>query len=92
MRSCLGETQPVTGTEYPGGSHPAEVVLERVLRRISKPVHLLNITRLSQLRKDSHPSAYGFGGNRGMDCTHWCLPGVPDTWNQLLFAALFQGS
>ncbi|XP_050379686.1 protein trichome birefringence-like 43 [Argentina anserina] len=89
---CLGQTKPVYGTQYPGGSHPAEVVLERVLRTISKPVHLLNITRLSQLREDSHPSAYGFGGARGMDCTHWCLPGVPDTWNQLLFAALFEGS
>ncbi|KAK9922867.1 hypothetical protein M0R45_031307 [Rubus argutus] len=92
LESCSGQRKPVLGTQYPGGSHPAEVVLERVLRTMSKPVHLLNVTRLSQLRKDGHPSTYGFAGHRGMDCTHWCLPGVPDTWNQLLFAALFQGS
>ncbi|MCE7766848.1 hypothetical protein GQL56_29935, partial [Pseudomonas putida] len=23
------------------------------------------------------------------DCTHWCLPGLPDTWNQLFYTALF---
>ncbi|KAE8688474.1 hypothetical protein F3Y22_tig00110984pilonHSYRG00015 [Hibiscus syriacus] len=22
------------------------------------------------------------------DCTHWCLPGLQDTWNELLFAKL----
>ncbi|XP_021826117.1 protein trichome birefringence-like 43 isoform X1 [Prunus avium] len=88
--NCRGQTQPLLGTQYPGGTHPAQLVLERVLRRVSKPVHLLDITTLSQLRKDGHPSAYGYGGSRGTDCTHWCLPGVPDTWNQLLFAALFQ--
>ncbi|CAK9160625.1 unnamed protein product [Ilex paraguariensis] len=23
------------------------------------------------------------------DCVHWCLPGLQDTWNELLFAKLF---
>lgn len=87
--NCFGQRAPVMGAQYPGGSHPAQVVLENVLRTMSKPVHLLNITTLSQLRKDGHPSVYGFGGHRNMDCTHWCLPGVPDSWNQILFAALF---
>ncbi|ONI16580.1 hypothetical protein PRUPE_3G107900 [Prunus persica] len=88
--TCFGQTAPVLGTQYPGGSHPAQVILERVLRTMSKPVYLLNITTLSQLRKDGHPSFYGFGGRRSIDCTHWCLPGIPDSWNQILFAALFQ--
>ena len=75
-------------TIYPGGAHPAELALERVLGTMKKPVSLLGITTLSQLRKDGHPSAYGFGGHRLSDCSHWCLPGVPDTWNQLLYATL----
>lgn len=86
--NCGGETEPAIGPTYPGGPHPAELVLEKVLRGMSKPVYLLNITPLSQLRKDGHPSVYGLGGHRGMDCSHWCLAGVPDTWNQLLYAAL----
>ncbi|KAK7300122.1 hypothetical protein RJT34_10957 [Clitoria ternatea] len=91
-RFCEGEMVPVFGLKYPGGPDPAELVLEKVLRGMSKSKHvyLLNISTLSQLRKDGHPSVYGHGGHRDMDCSHWCLPGLPDTWNLLLYAALFQ--
>ncbi|XP_061364407.1 protein trichome birefringence-like 43 [Gastrolobium bilobum] len=88
--SCEGQTRPVLGFKYPGGPHPAELVLEKVIGTMEKPVYLLNITTLSQMRKDGHPSVYGFGGHRGMDCSHWCLSGVPDTWNELLYAILIQ--
>ncbi|KAJ4730385.1 Trichome birefringence-like family [Melia azedarach] len=87
-KNCRGETQPVLGHNYPGGPHPAEAIVEKVVRSIWNKVYLLKITTLSQLRKDGHPSAYGFGGPRATDCSHWCLPGVPDTWNQLLYAVL----
>ncbi|KAJ9172848.1 hypothetical protein P3X46_016046 [Hevea brasiliensis] len=89
-RYCEGQKQPVSGPNYPAGPHPAELVVEKVLRGIQKPVYLLNVTALSQLRKDGHPSVYGHGGHNDMDCSHWCLPGVPDTWNQLLYALLLQ--
>lgn len=65
--------------------------MEKVIGSMSKRVHLLNITRLSRQRKDGHPSVYGQSGSHSdltMDCSHWCLPGVPDTWNELLFAEL----
>ncbi|KAJ1375482.1 PMR5 N-terminal domain [Sesbania bispinosa] len=88
--NCEKQILPVSGFKYPGGPHTAELVLEKVLRAMSKPVYLLNVTTLSQLRKDGHPSIYGHGGHRDMDCSHWCLPGVPDTWNMLLYAALIQ--
>lgn len=61
------------------------------------PACLLDITRLSELRKDCHPSIYSGGlspqqrarPDRSADCSHWCLPGLPDTWNQLFYALLF---
>ncbi|XP_050248872.1 protein trichome birefringence-like 43 isoform X1 [Quercus robur] len=84
---CKGELKPIFAPAYPR-HHPAELVVEKVLRTMLKPVHLLNVTRLSQQRKDAHPSIYGLGGHYGMDCSHWCLAGVPDTWNQLLYAEL----
>ncbi|TKY46818.1 trichome birefringence 43 [Spatholobus suberectus] len=87
---CEGQTRPALGFRYPGGPHPAELVLEKVLRAMQNPVYLLDITTLSQLRKDGHPSVYGHGGHRDMDCSHWCLAGVPDTWNELLYASLIQ--
>ncbi|KAB2611600.1 protein trichome birefringence-like 43 [Pyrus ussuriensis x Pyrus communis] len=86
--NCNAQTEPLPGPDFPGKPHPAEQVLEKVLITASKPVHLLNITALSQLRKDAHPSVYGLGGHKGMDCNHWCLAGVLDTWNVLLHVAL----
>jgi hypothetical protein len=82
--NCSAETLPAHREKYYGACpHPAQVVLKRVLRRMSKAVYLLKITSLSQLRKDGHLATYGYGGHKGMDCTHWCLPRVPDTWNEL---------
>ncbi|KAJ4834719.1 Protein trichome birefringence-like 16 [Turnera subulata] len=50
-------------------------------------VKLLDITALSQLRDEAHISRYSISGSKGFqDCLHWCLPGVPDTWNEILFA------
>nr|XP_011464795.1 PREDICTED: protein trichome birefringence-like 43 [Fragaria vesca subsp. vesca] len=85
--SCNAQTKPLPGPSYPH-VHPAEKIVEKVLRTMSKPVQLLDVTTLSQLRKDGHPSFYGLGGHRASDCSHWCLAGVPDTWNILLYAAL----
>ncbi|CAK9181129.1 unnamed protein product [Ilex paraguariensis] len=87
-KACLGQEEPILGSTYAGVMPPAVAVLDKVLSTIQKPVKLLNITHLSQLRKDGHPSIYGFNGPTGMDCIHWCLAGVPDTWNQILYNAI----
>ncbi|KAL9690788.1 hypothetical protein QQ045_011198 [Rhodiola kirilowii] len=52
-------------------------------------VKLLDITAVSQLRDEGHISRYSIKATPGVqDCLHWCLPGVPDTWNELLFAQI----
>ncbi|CAI5995194.1 unnamed protein product [Closterium sp. NIES-64] len=51
-------------------------------------VRLLNITALSALRPEAHLSRWYDKDGKApgqQDCVHWCLPGVPDTWNELLF-------
>ncbi|XP_047307908.1 protein trichome birefringence-like 39 [Impatiens glandulifera] len=85
--TCLGQTEPFFGTRYPGGSLSAAIVVNKVLSRIKNHVNLLDVTTLSQYRKDAHPTTYS-SKNNGLDCSHWCLPGLPDTWNALLYAAL----
>ncbi|WCJ23649.1 Protein trichome birefringence [Euphorbia peplus] len=89
-KTCDGEIVPeLNNLNYPRRYHPAEIVAEEVIKTLEVPVHLLNITSLSQARKDGHPSAYLHNiQHQHPDCTHWCLPGVPDTWNQLLYASL----
>ncbi|KAI4333476.1 hypothetical protein L6164_018283 [Bauhinia variegata] len=89
-KSCMQERTPLSGSRYPGGLPAAVAVLKVVLSKMKKPVTLLDITALSLLRKDAHPSIYGLGGSTGNDCSHWCLAGVPDTWNQLLYNFLIQ--
>ncbi|KAI7982409.1 Protein trichome birefringence-like 10 [Camellia lanceoleosa] len=55
-----------------------------------KKVDLLNITCMTSQRKDGHLSLYYSGLGPAplhrQDCSHWCLPGVPDSWNELLYA------
>eukprot|EP00267_Zea_mays_P031283 XP_008663376.2 protein trichome birefringence-like 2 [Zea mays] len=96
---CHGETEPIFNqtylTEYP----EKMVVLEQVLRQMKTPVIYLNISTLTDYRKDGHPSVYRIRCDteeermamvKKQDCSHWCLPGVPDTWNELLYASLLQ--
>lgn len=75
-------------------------VVASVVRRMKVPVTLLNITQLSGYRIDAHTSIYTELAGKLLtdeqkadplhfaDCLHWCLPGVPDTWNQILYAHL----
>ncbi|XP_027172660.1 protein trichome birefringence-like 41 [Coffea eugenioides] len=88
--SCIGQTRPILAPEYPAGPPPPAAVVKKVLANMSTPVTLLDVTTLSQLRKDGHPSIYGDGpdSHEEKDCSHWCLPGVPDAWNELLYGIL----
>ncbi|XP_039130124.1 protein trichome birefringence-like 13 [Dioscorea cayenensis subsp. rotundata] len=47
---------------------------------------VLDITHMSEFRADAHPSVAG--GKKHEDCMHWCLPGLTDSWNDLLVAYL----
>ncbi|RZC89045.1 hypothetical protein C5167_030738 [Papaver somniferum] len=66
------------------------LITEEVIKQMKTPVTILNVTSLSEFRIDGHPSIYGKKPGKASrshveDCSHWCLPGVPDTWNELLY-------
>ncbi|KAE8690730.1 Protein trichome birefringence-like 12 [Hibiscus syriacus] len=51
-------------------------------------IQVLDLTHLSEFRADAHPAIW-LGQKEavsiwGQDCTHWCLPSVPDTWVDIL--------
>ncbi|XP_026439591.1 protein trichome birefringence-like 3 isoform X1 [Papaver somniferum] len=97
---CYNETKPFN--KYWGRDLNRRVmnIVASVVGRMKIPVQFINITQMSERRIDGHASVYTeFGGKvvtdeqkakpRGhTDCIHWCLPGVPDTWNQLFFSYL----
>ncbi|XP_056694092.1 protein trichome birefringence-like 37 [Spinacia oleracea] len=60
---------------YPAGSPPAADTVRRIIGTMKKPAYLLDITTLSQLRKDAHPETYS-GDHSGIDCSNWYLPGL----------------
>ncbi|KNA09726.1 hypothetical protein SOVF_150890 isoform A [Spinacia oleracea] len=53
-------------------------------------VKYLDITALSELRDEGHMSRYTIKPRQatGQDCLHWCLPGIPDAWNEILYGQL----
>ncbi|KAH6828082.1 TRICHOME BIREFRINGENCE-LIKE 38 [Perilla frutescens var. hirtella] len=84
--TCAVEKEPDKGPTNSTKKSAGDKIVNEVLSTLKKPVYLLDITALSELRKDGHPTKYNRG--HGMDCSHWCIPGLPDSWNQLLYAAL----
>lgn len=92
---CHDETEPIFNESFLTPYPRKMQVLEEILQEMKLPVQVLNITRLSDFRKDAHPATYGHARDHVVqyqDCSHWCLPGLPDTWNELLYSALISQS
>ncbi|RZS00570.1 hypothetical protein BHM03_00030299 [Ensete ventricosum] len=94
---CDQETEPIRNDEYLSTYPSMMTLLESVIKAMKTPVSYLNITRMTDYRKDAHPSIYRKQSlteeerrdpEKYQDCSHWCLPGVPDSWNELLYAQL----
>ncbi|KAM0028172.1 putative PC-Esterase [Helianthus debilis subsp. tardiflorus] len=100
--NCFNETQPITKEGYWGKGSDTDLMrtAQAAVQDLEKKglnIKLLNITQLSQYRKDGHPSIYKrhwvpptklelANPVQYADCVHWCLPGVPDIWNEILYA------
>ncbi|RZC86012.1 hypothetical protein C5167_026689 [Papaver somniferum] len=98
-RNCYNETEPILQEHYWGQGTNSDIMkaLESRVNELKVrglDVKIMNITQLSEYRKDGHPSIYKriwdtltpeqiSSPVSYSDCMHWCLP---DTWNQLLYA------
>ncbi|XP_051150012.1 protein trichome birefringence-like [Andrographis paniculata] len=94
---CDHETEPIKNDTYLTPYPDKMIVLEKVFRGMKTRVNYLNVTRMTDYRKDGHPSIYRKqqmseeerrSPLKFQDCSHWCLPGVPDAWNEVLYAEL----
>ncbi|CAM0943811.1 unnamed protein product [Alopecurus aequalis] len=95
--SCDKETEPITNEQYLIPYPQKMSILEEVLHGMKTPVAYMNITRMTDYRKEGHPSVYRKqklteeerkSPELYQDCSHWCLPGVPDSWNEVLYAQI----
>ncbi|KAK6159062.1 hypothetical protein DH2020_006376 [Rehmannia glutinosa] len=74
--SCNGETKPVvTGAIL--DSYPEKMTTWRTPSK--KHTHRVYGKNVTAGKKVS---------TRRQDCSHWCLPGVPDAWNELIYTTL----
>ncbi|KAL5729930.1 Protein trichome birefringence-like 31 [Ranunculus cassubicifolius] len=103
--NCFGELEPIQGSYWGSGSSLDIMrILANVIQEMKIDVTVLNITQLSEYRKDGHTSVYTERRGKLLtseeradpkttaDCIHWCLPGVPDTWNEILYSHLLHSS
>ncbi|KAI4306499.1 hypothetical protein L6164_029771 [Bauhinia variegata] len=100
--NCYNETTLIDDPAYWGSDCRKSVmqVIGEVFSKTKVPITFLNITQLSSYRRDAHTSIYKKQWNpltpeqlvnpaSYADCVHWCLPGLQDIWNELLFTKLF---
>ncbi|MBA0601166.1 xylan O-acetyltransferase 1 isoform X2 [Gossypium raimondii] len=105
---CANETLPMTNLSIPppyiGTDYRALQIVADVIQSMEVPVNFINITAMSEYRKDAHTSVYTTRQGQLItkeqqadpatyaDCIHWCLPGLPDTWNELLYTHIISHS
>ncbi|KAH7416587.1 hypothetical protein KP509_14G097700 [Ceratopteris richardii] len=87
MQVCRSETRPLLNLSYTE-NFPHLQALNDVIQEVNAPITVLNITSMSAYRQDSHVANWTQGNM--VDCGHWCLPGLPDWWNRLFYAALLK--
>lgn len=44
---------------------------------------MIDVTRSTLYRPDGHMQSWG---DEKMDCSHWCVPGVPDSWADIMYS------
>jgi hypothetical protein len=68
------------------GYHGRPRRILRSSRRKHKKPQMLTTPEQSKLTPEEISKQPQWKHDR--DCSHWCLPGVPDTWNKLLYASI----
>ncbi|XP_057441784.1 xylan O-acetyltransferase 1-like [Lotus japonicus] len=104
---CAKETTPVLNMSTPldvGTDRRLFVIANNLTHSMKVPVYFINITTLSEFRKDAHTSVYTIRQGKMLtpeqqadpatyaDCIHWCLPGLPDTWNEFIYTRIISQS
>ncbi|KAK6919173.1 PC-Esterase [Dillenia turbinata] len=92
-RWCYMITEPLADLNSFVQIYPPSYVkvVEEVITVMKVHVTYLNITKLSQYRIDEHLSVYESPKNHARqrtNCSHWCVPGLPDTWNRLMYSSI----
>ncbi|CAF2145216.1 hypothetical protein HID58_049807 [Brassica napus] len=98
--NCNNTVPLSRGSEINGDDGSVDATVESAVN--GTRIKILDITALSELRDEAHISGSKLKPRKPKkvksnvtstapvinDCLHWCLPGVPDTWNELFIAQI----
>ncbi|KAM7256391.1 hypothetical protein ACFE04_012132 [Oxalis oulophora] len=81
---CKVTQEPSVKTKGRHRSLISDMII-KVVNKMSITVTVLHVTPMGAYRSDAHVGTWS-DNPLVPDCSHWCLPGVPDTWNELTFS------
>ncbi|KAJ0547865.1 putative PMR5 domain, PC-Esterase [Helianthus annuus] len=84
--TCKVTQKPLVRSKREYRSHFSDII-KKVVNNMSVPVTTMHVTPMGSYRSDAHVGIWG-DNPTVPDCSHWCLPGVPDAWNEILFSYL----
>ncbi|KAG2243541.1 hypothetical protein Bca52824_094615 [Brassica carinata] len=98
--NCNNTVPLSRGSEITGDDGSMDATVESAVN--GTRIKILDITALSELRDEAHISGSKLKPRKPKktasnvtstaptvnDCVHWCLPGIPDTWNELFIAQI----
>ncbi|XP_012066080.1 protein trichome berefringence-like 7 isoform X2 [Jatropha curcas] len=84
--SCKLTRRPSPKTGGKDRSPVSDIIL-KVVKKMTTTVTVLHVTPMGAFRSDAHVGSWSDNPSVP-DCSHWCLPGVPDTWNEILLSYL----
>ncbi|KAL6542650.1 Protein trichome berefringence-like 7 [Orobanche minor] len=90
MRKCNVTRLPLSEVAGNDFSSFSDTVYE-VVNSMVVPVTVVHITSLSAFRSDAHVGTWSDRPSLS-DCSHWCLPGLPDIWNEIVLSYLLGDS
>ncbi|KAG7037262.1 Protein trichome berefringence-like 7, partial [Cucurbita argyrosperma subsp. argyrosperma] len=81
---CDVSREPLKETKGREKSEKSDIIIEVLRKKMKRvPVRVMHLTAMGSYRSDAHVG--NWGDNPAMqDCGHWCLPGLPDIWNQII--------
>ncbi|KAI4307176.1 hypothetical protein L6164_030391 [Bauhinia variegata] len=67
--------------------NPFSDMIFKAVNKMNISATLVHVTPMDAHRSDGHVGTWSDKPSVP-DCSHWCLPGVPDMWNEILFSYL----
>ncbi|KAM1481820.1 hypothetical protein TB2_033500 [Malus domestica] len=84
--SCKVTKHPWSSSWGKDRSTISDIII-KIVKKMKVPVTILHVTPMLSFRSDGHVGTWSDNPSVP-DCSHWCLPGVPDMWNEILLNLL----